>query len=380
MKYPYQNISLESIEGEEWDDIPGLDGYFLISNFGRIKRQRYEMQYRNGAIYVKEEKIIRPQIVRGKNKFKKDFQYFLTGRVTVSGKRHTFTISRMVYNCFVNPFDMENQDHVIICQDTDNFNIHPSNLRLVTKSQKQRRTIDRKRFRSPLLDMSETDRLKQREEIIKKQRKQVTQYSKSGKKIKTYRSAADAQRATGVFSTSIGQVALGEKLSAGGFVWRFGKETNVDVITLKEEKRKAYLEKNGTKVTQYDLAGKKIAQYLCIKDAAEASGVTQSAIYQVLLGQYKSAKGFYWKKGYGKDYIDLSNHKWGKASMAETQSIRVKQFDLEGNYVQSFQSVKRAAENIGVSESSLIGALKGRQKTSGGYKWKYARPDKKRSS
>jgi len=29
--YPYQNISLENLEGEVWKDVPGLDGYFLIS-------------------------------------------------------------------------------------------------------------------------------------------------------------------------------------------------------------------------------------------------------------------------------------------------------------------------------------------------------------
>jgi hypothetical protein len=38
--YPYQNISLENLEGEVWEDVPGLDGYFLISNFGRTKRQK----------------------------------------------------------------------------------------------------------------------------------------------------------------------------------------------------------------------------------------------------------------------------------------------------------------------------------------------------
>src|SRR5689334_22254904 len=106
-EYPYQNLYLEDLEGEEWEDIPDLDGYFLISNFGRIKRQQYEMQYRNGAFYIKPEKIIKPQIVRQPNKFKKDYTYFLAGRVTLSGKRYNITVARMVYYCFVEQFDLE---------------------------------------------------------------------------------------------------------------------------------------------------------------------------------------------------------------------------------------------------------------------------------
>lgn len=37
MKYPYQNLTLKDLKGERWEDIPELDGYYRISNFGRIK-------------------------------------------------------------------------------------------------------------------------------------------------------------------------------------------------------------------------------------------------------------------------------------------------------------------------------------------------------
>lgn len=371
-EYPFENIFIEALNGEEWKDIPGLDGYFLISNYGRIKRQQYEMQYRNGAIYIKPEKIIKPQIVRQPNKFKKDFTYFLTGRVTLSGKRYNITIARMVYYCFIEPFDLEDQDVVIICKDADNFNIQPSNLGMATKSQKQQRTIARKRFKSPFLAMTEQDRRKQRKAILKSVSKQVSQYSMKGRKIKTFSSAAEAERATGVFATSVGKVASGEDISAGGFIWRWGKEPKVDVEALKQEKRKAYVEKYGQKVTQYALSGKRIAHYPCIKDAAEASGVHVNAINKVLQGEYKSAKGFFWKKGYGKENIDLSGHKWGRESMAVTQSKPVKQCSLDGKHIKTFPSIKLAAHAIAKHPSTIIDTLKGRQHTTGGFKWKYA--------
>ncbi|HUZ60670.1 MAG TPA: NUMOD4 domain-containing protein, partial [Hanamia sp.] len=80
-EYPYQNTSLKSINGEKWKDILGLEGYFMVSNFGRVKRLEYEMTYRNGAIYIKPEKIIKPMIIRQKNKLKNDFTQFLVNRV-----------------------------------------------------------------------------------------------------------------------------------------------------------------------------------------------------------------------------------------------------------------------------------------------------------
>lgn len=34
---PYENLSIESLPGEEWRFIPGWEGYYQISNYGRVK-------------------------------------------------------------------------------------------------------------------------------------------------------------------------------------------------------------------------------------------------------------------------------------------------------------------------------------------------------
>lgn len=54
----------------------------------------------------------------------------------------------------------------------------------------------------------------------------VSQYSKDGKYIATYKSLIDAERNTGVKYKSIQQVAAGypNRKSAGGFVWRYADE------------------------------------------------------------------------------------------------------------------------------------------------------------
>ncbi len=221
-KYAYHNLNLKTIKGEKWKDMPDLEGYYQISSYGRIKRLEYEMEYKNGAIYLKEEKIIKPTIIKQINKFKKDHTYFLTNRITFNKRRLNLTIARIVYYCFVEQFNYEDSRIVIICKDGDNFNIRPSNLRKVTISQKQQRIVERNRFQSPYSTLSDNLRRKQRTAIIRAVSKQVTQYTRNGKKVKTYPSMAAAQRATGIFASSIGNRAAGNGKTAGGFIWRWG--------------------------------------------------------------------------------------------------------------------------------------------------------------
>jgi len=118
------------------------------------------MEYKNDAIYLKDEKIIKPTIIKQINKFKKDHTYFPTNRVIFNKRKHNFSIARIVYHCFVEQFNYEDSRIVIICKDGNNFNIRPANLRKVTNSQKQQRTVARKRFRSPYSNLSDKLRRK----------------------------------------------------------------------------------------------------------------------------------------------------------------------------------------------------------------------------
>ncbi|HTE24654.1 NUMOD4 domain-containing protein [Flavitalea sp.] len=70
--YPYQNTELNNIKGERWKDIPGLEMYFKVSNFGRIKRLENELEYSDGRVYIKPEKIIKPVLMKIPNGFMMD--------------------------------------------------------------------------------------------------------------------------------------------------------------------------------------------------------------------------------------------------------------------------------------------------------------------
>ena len=57
---------------------------------------------------------------------------------------------------------------------------------------------------------------------------------------------------------------------------------------------------------------------------------------------------------------------------AETRKRPVLQFDKEGNFIKKFNSINEAATACGKTYTGIIGCIRGRQKTCGGYKWKTA--------
>ncbi len=311
-EYPYQNLSLTDMKGEVWEDVPGLDGYFCVSNFGRVKRLEYETQYRNGAIHIRTEQIMKQRISKNPNKYKKDYTLCLVINLTLERKIYAFTIARLVHYCFVGHFDTDDHGLLVLCKDLNNFNIRPSNLQLATVSEKQRLIIKRERFRSRFLDYSKEFRAAQSKRRGERISKQVTQYTLQGKKIKTFANMVAAQIATGAHANIIGKTASGKGVKAGGFIWRWGKESKIDMKTFWENKRKTSRKKFGHPVTQYDLNGKRVASYPSQKDACEAVGVSSGKICLAVKGHYKTIKGFVWKNGRGKPFIDLSNYKWGK--------------------------------------------------------------------
>ncbi|HMH34082.1 MAG TPA: NUMOD4 domain-containing protein [Puia sp.] len=270
--YPFQDLELRSIKGEQWEDLPGLAGYFMISNLGRIRRLEYETQYKNGAIYTKPEKIIKPAVVRGANRLIKDFTYFLVNRVTLEGIRHNIALARWVHYCFNEDYDIADRNLVIFYRDDDSFNLRSSNLHLATQKEKQQRVVRRGRYQSGFTYMSTQARKRQRQAIAKTLQKQVTQYSLEGERINTFESMAIAQKATGIFATSIGAVASGKKITAGGYAWRFGNDSAIDIRATREARKRQHRKIYGQKVTQYDLKGNRIARYDSLQDAETASG------------------------------------------------------------------------------------------------------------
>jgi hypothetical protein len=66
---------------------------------------------------------------------------------------------------------------------------------------------------------------------------------------------------------------------------------------------------------------------------------------------------------------------WQKKS-SPFQNIRIMQFDLNNNYIKSFNSIKEASVEVYGLSTNIVKCLKGSIKTAYGYKWKYDIGDK----
>jgi hypothetical protein len=120
---PCLNYSLDDIKGEIWTDVIGYDGYYLISNFGRIKSLPRIMFTSKGVECMTKEKIKRVRLINEK-----------TGRTNIfcelslNSINKRFNLSKLVALHFIKNYN----DETLYFIDGNRNNCCLSNLILVT--------------------------------------------------------------------------------------------------------------------------------------------------------------------------------------------------------------------------------------------------------
>lgn len=130
----------------------------------------------------------------------------------------------------------------------------------------------------------------------------VDQYSKDGNLIKSWDHLTDASKALNIKASSISSVTKGNRLRAGGFVWRlkgesFNKYRTTDLPQTEDQKNKRgkiVQEKLGKLVAQYK-NNTLIAVYPSARNAGKETLISNSSITAVCRGKRKTAGGFKWK-------------------------------------------------------------------------------------
>lgn len=300
-KCPYQDRSLRNIKGEQWKDIPGLEGYFRISNVGRIKRLKRESVNSRGTVVIYKEQIIAPRLMFASNHHTADTTAQLFAHLQVEGRRYHLPIRRLVFHCFVQPFDLKDKTITIICKNKNGLDMRASNLKMLTLGESARRIIRLNR-RPPAF--KNFDHQKAAMASAKVTAKQISRYDLKGRRLSTYPSTMEASRQTGISHGYIANAAAGRERTAGGAFWSFGNAPRFDVSSFLEKRRKGHQEK-GSKVSQYDLSGHRIAQYSSLKEAAAALGVHYSGISANLRGITRTAYGCLWRRGWGRERIKV---------------------------------------------------------------------------
>ena len=227
------------------------------------------------------------------------------------------------------------------------------------------------------LGISPTER-RQRANLYKA--KTVYQYHLNGIFIQSYSSISEAARniakeknkENAEDMTSNIVYACNNKIhSAYGYLWSYDK---VDKLNKKVKH---------SKINQYDLNGKYLKTYDTQTAAAKDNQLQLTAINNACTGKSQTASGYIWK------YYDTTldnpcedlkldapiityNQYTNNRKPKICNRLSIDQFDINGNYIQTYQDMQTAAIAVGLkNKNNIWKACNGNQKTAGGYVWKY---------
>ena len=189
------NVIEHTLKQEEWKPIPGYEGLYEVSNYGRVKSYQLDS---NG-------KILSPG-----NTGKDGSGYcFVNLYKDGKAKKHC-TIHRLVAEAFIpNPSNFPQVNHMDECKENNYFGnlewcTHKYNLSYGTRTRR----------------------------IAENNSKPVVQLDKKGNFISEFESLTEASKITGIASTSICRCCNHKPghYSAGGFVWIYKDEYTASQI------------------------------------------------------------------------------------------------------------------------------------------------------
>jgi len=281
--YPYQNLSLSDIHSEIWKDIKGFEGFYMVSNYGRVKSMER-------TIYSRWVRMKLPTKIR-KQDIAKNHSLNLT--LHISGIKHKLSVARLVYNAFVEPIPFSKMGNNLIIghHNNDPKDNRVENLYLISQSD-----FSKKQMQLGISLTIENRKISAegREKIRLSRCKKVSQYTGEGVFLQSYSSITEASQITGVRQTSIWASINGKCKSAGGFIWKEGSSSK----PLSRKRVKLFQERryhNRRPVEQYTLSGEYIKTFINISKAAYAAGYDRRKFsYNLYKGTFL-CNGFMWQ-------------------------------------------------------------------------------------
>ena len=134
-----------------------------------------------------------------------------------------------------------------------------------------------------------------------------------------------------------------------------------------EQKRRKNSEEIKFVIRQYQKDGSFVCEYTDKKTASLTTGISYDAITRCLRNERPTAGGFLWRKavqGSAAENIEVDTE--DPISLAGKQ---IAQVDDNGEILAIFSSVSVAASETHINTKSIRDAIKGRQKSAGGYHW-----------
>jgi len=128
----YLNYQLEDLEGEEWIDVLGYDGIYLVSNFGRIKSYEREINMGKRGVRIQPERIMKQYISMSNPNNIKSPSKELHITFCVDRVNKGFCVTSLVGNAFVG---IKKESEVFSKKDKIWYNTKVDNLEIKTVSE-----------------------------------------------------------------------------------------------------------------------------------------------------------------------------------------------------------------------------------------------------
>ena len=249
-----------------WKDIDGFNGVYQISNTGEVRTVDRVVQRADGKTYHLKSKPRKIHISK--------VGYPCVSLCTPQGMRQ-FNIHRLLAKAFIpNPENKPCVDHINTIM-TDN---RLENLRWVTHKENTRNQLTYKKLVNVLTD----EEFKKKSIEIKRHKygkiKYIYQFTLDGHLVARYSTSYDAQRATGIFCTSIRKVCRGEQSTAGGYVWSYDEK-----FVLRKYNHHGFGVRQLNKKT-----GAIMGVYDSLTKAAKANGVSIAKIQRMITSPFDS--------------------------------------------------------------------------------------------
>lgn len=244
--YPYQNLSLDDMNGEVWKDISGYEGYYQVSNMGRVK----SLPKLKGVGYITKCKIMNCGCLTNGYpavNLKKDGLKMKRARIhRLVALAFIPQIEGKYFIDHINGIKVDNEvDNLRWCthKENDGFPLSRHNrskgakLKFENPIHRERmRIVGEKAWNDPkrreafykmINDPKIREKIRQTqnsEEYIERYRHQkscraVLQFDLLGNLVAEYYSASEAHRQTKI--CHITACCRGERPKAGGFTWKF---------------------------------------------------------------------------------------------------------------------------------------------------------------
>ena len=188
----------------------------------------------------------------------------------------------------------------------------------------------------------------------------VAKYDLEGNLLTTFDTIIDAAESVKVIPTTIFKVCTNTDLTCNGFYWRLIKDSILDKIVVNKKANKY----SGGSVIQYSLAGYRVKTWKSAKEAAFNIHCDRSSITAACRGKKKVLKRYQWR--YASDTLESLP----PVQTFKTKTKKVIKLDLEGKFLEGYDSIIEASDVTNLSKKSIHKALKS-GKISMGFYWKY---------